>query len=237
MSSSSLNVVLVRPQIAENIGAAARAMANFGLTQLRLVAPQDYDPTIAAKVACHGRPVLDQLRVYNTLREALADCVFAVATSRRVRRVKLPPLSPQQAAEKLVTLGTQQPCALVFGAERAGLTNEEIFLCDTASTIPTAQEGSLNLGQAVLLYLYEWFQAEHRDDLIPSPEWAHLATFQEKQVTFDLLDQLLQKCDYQPPARLPDFTRKVKYLFEKRTLSHRENQILLKLLRFLERLG
>ncbi len=237
MQPSSLIVILVRPQLAENIGAAARAMANFGLNQMRLVAPQAYDKTVAAKVACHGRPVLDQVQVYTTLREALADCVFSVATSRRLRRVKLPPLTPKNAAGKLVDLGSRQPGALVFGAERAGLTNEEIYLCDTASTIPTAKEGSLNLGQAVLLYLYEWFLAAHRGEVTPSPEWSRLATFQEKQQTFDLLDQLLQKSGYQPMARLPEFSRKVKYLFEKRALSRRENQILLKLLRFLEKLG
>jgi len=229
-------VILVRPQLAENIGATARAMANFGLTDLRLVKARNYDKRTAAKVACHGRTLLKQVQEFTTLESALHDCVFSIATSRRMRRVKIDPISPKTAAEKLIAFSNKQPSALVFGAERTGLTNKEIFLCDTASTIPTSEDGSLNLSQAVLLYLYEWFQQVQPVQSINN-QWTRLATHQEKQITYDLLEQLMIKGDYKPITRLPEFIRRVKYLFEKRPLNYRENQIVLKLFRYLERIS
>lgn len=227
-------IVLVRPQLAENIGATARAMANFGLDQLRLVSPQPYDTRIAAKVACHGRPVLSQATVFADLPSAVRDCVYTIATSRRIRRVKIDPITPDLAAEKLVTFSSQQPCALVFGAERTGLNNQEIYLCDIASTIPTAKEGSLNLSQAVILYCYEWYLCTQQKQ-VPQDVRQDLATHAEKQFTFNLLEQVLLEADYKPQARLPEFVRKIKYLFESRPLSQRENQILLKWLRYMEK--
>lgn len=228
-------VVLVRPQIAENIGAAARAMANFGARDLRLVNPRPYDETLAARTACDGRDILGAVRVFSDLNTAVADCTLVVGTTRRARHVKLEAIPPSETTARLAELPPAATAALVFGAEAAGLTNDELFLCDLHSTIPTAEFGSLNLGQAVLLYLYEWFQA--------SPQCPELwkestrpATHAEKQFVYDLIERLLVAAEYKPLSRLPEFMRRVKHLFEDRPLTERQQRILLKVLRYFEKL-
>jgi tRNA/rRNA methyltransferase len=232
-------VILVRPQLPENIGAAARAMANFGSSDLRLVDPRPFDQVHAARMACDGRDILEQARIFPDLRSAIADCVFTIATSRRLRRVKIPPLAPSEAVTRMTTFSQGQPTALVFGAEQSGLTNEELFLCDTASTIPTTDLGSLNLGQSVVVFLYEWFKSTQTQDLaqgsIPAPA-DPMATHADKQRSYDLLEQLLIAAEYKPLTRLPEFMRRVKFLFETRPLTHREQKIFLKFLRYIEKL-
>jgi tRNA/rRNA methyltransferase len=230
-------VVLVRPQIAENIGATARAMINFNAIDLRLVNPNPYDKLLAARMACDGREILEKVRVFQDLPEALADCTYSIATSRRLRRVKIPPLLPKEAIFKAQALPKKSKIALVFGAERAGLTNEEIFLCDTASTIPTTEKGSLNLGQSVVIFLYEWFAAAQNIRFeVDNPELDRLANHAEKQRTYDLVEQLLVASDYQPRGRLPEFVRRVKFLFEDRPMTLRHQRIFMRLLRYFEKL-
>jgi tRNA/rRNA methyltransferase len=228
-------IVLVRPQLAENIGAAARSMINFNAHDLRLVDPRPYDNRLAGRMACDGRNIISQSRIFPDLRSALKDCVFTIATSRRLRRIKIPPLSPKTVAAKLTALPAGQLTALVFGAEREGLTNQELFLCDMAGTIPTAEKGSLNLGQAVMVFLYEWFQASSVQPRRLQAE-ERPATHSEKQRVYDLLETLVLAGDYKPRSRLPEFMRRIKLLFENRPLTYREHRILLKLLRHLEKL-
>lgn len=227
-------IVLVRPQLAENIGSAARAMINFSACDLRLVTPRPYDKRLAGRIACDGRNIISQSRTFPDLRSALKDCIFTIATSRRLRRIKIPPLSPKTAAARLTALPAGQPAALVFGAECDGLTNQELFLCDIAATIPAAEKGSLNLGQAVMVFLYEWFQASCARTL-PLRAEERLATHSEKQMVYDLLETLVLAGDYKPRSRLPEFMRRVKLLFENRPFTYREHRILLKLLRHLEK--
>lgn len=228
-------VVLVRPQLAENIGAAARAMANFGADDLRLVAPREFDAVLAARNACDGRGVFERAQTFPDLRAAVADCALVIGSTRRGRHVKLEALTPREAASRLAAAPGGARTAVVFGAESAGLTNEELYLCDLHSTIPTTELGSLNLSQAVLLYLYEWFQASPER---PEPwrESTRPATHAEKQRAYDLFEKLLIRADYKPISRLPEFLRRIKLLFEDRPLSEREQRILLKLLRYLEKL-
>jgi tRNA/rRNA methyltransferase len=232
--SSAPAVVLVRPQLAENIGAAARAMANFGASDLRLVAPRPFDAVLAARNACDGRDILDRARTFPDLRSALADRALTIATSRRARQIKLEALTPEAAVQRLHGVVPGNGTALVFGAEQAGLTNEELYLCDLHSTIPTTDQGSLNLGQAVLLYLYAWFRTMPGSPDLWRPE-TRLATHSEKQRALDLLERLLIAAHYKPRVRLPDFLRRVKLLFEERPLTEREQRILLKALRYLEK--
>lgn len=227
-------IVLVRPQLAENIGAAARAMVNFGGRDLRLVAPRAFDPALAERMACDGRDILARRQTFPDLASALADCAYALATSRRLRRVKIPPLAPRAAAERLAALPPASRKALVFGSESAGLTNDELFLCDAASTIPVTNQGSLNLAQAVVVYCYEWFVAAQQAPPLPFDS-SPLATHEEKQRIYDVLADLLLAADYQPRSRFPEFMRRVKLLFENRLLTRREQRILLKVLRYLEK--
>ena len=149
-------IVLVRPQLGENIGKTARAMLNFGLTELRLVVPRDGWPNPAAGPSAAGADiVLERATVYDTLAEAVADCAHVHATTVRKRGVTKPVLTPEQAAQAIH--GTAGRSAIVFGPERSGLETEDVALARTIITVPVNPEfASLNLAQAVVLCAYEW---------------------------------------------------------------------------------
>lgn len=149
-------IVLVRPQLGENIGKAARAMLNFGLTDLRLVAPRDGWPNPAAGPAASGADqVLADARVYPDLAAAVADCTHVYATTVRRRGVTKPVVTPERAAAD-IHAGPGRS-ALLFGPERSGLETEDVALARTIVTVPINPEfGSLNLAQAVILLAYEW---------------------------------------------------------------------------------
>lgn len=149
-------IVLVRPQLGENIGKAARAMLNFGLTDLRLVAPRDGWPNPDAGPAASGADnVLAQAKVYQALADAVADCAHIYATTVRRRGVTKPVLTPEAAAKEIHAEAGQ--CALVFGAERSGLESDDVALAHSIVTIPINPEfGSINLAQAVIINAYEW---------------------------------------------------------------------------------
>lgn len=149
-------IVLVRPQLGENIGKAARAMLNFGLTELRLVAPRDGWPNPDAGPAASGADVvLAEAAVFDTLAEAVADCTHIYATTVRKRGVTKPVLTPEAAAKAVhATAGRS---AYVFGPERSGLETDDVALAHSIVTVPINPEfGSLNLAQAVILLAYEW---------------------------------------------------------------------------------
>ena len=149
-------IVLVRPQLGENIGKAARAMLNFGLTELRLVAPRDGWPNPSAGPAAAGADiVLAQAQVFPTLGEAIADIPNVYATTVRKRSIVKPVITPATAATEI----HEQPgrSAILFGAERSGLEADEVAAARTIITVPINPEfGSLNLAQAVILCAYEW---------------------------------------------------------------------------------
>ena len=149
-------IVLVRPQLGENIGKAARAMLNFGLTEMRLVAPRDGWPNPAAGPAAAGADiVLERARVYATTSEAVADCAHVYATTVRKRGVTKPVVGPAEAG-RAIHAGPGKS-AILFGPERSGLETEDVALARTILTVPINPEfGSLNLAQAVILCAYEW---------------------------------------------------------------------------------
>ena len=172
-------IVLVRPQLGENIGKAARAMLNFGLTELRLVAPRDGWPNPNAGPAAAGADVvLERAEVFATLAEAVADCAHVYATTVRRREVTKPVLTPEEAAREVLA----QPgrSAFVFGPERSGLETDDVALARAIVTVPINPEfASLNLAQAVILLAYEW--SKHlelaqppNDDLLPPAPQAEL---------------------------------------------------------------
>ena len=170
-------VILVRPQMGENIGATARAMLNFGLAELRLVAPRDGWPNPAAEAMASGAvAVLEGAKVFATVEDALADIQFALATTARPREMRLPVVSPEiAAADMAVRTDQAQRCAFLFGAERSGLENDEILKSDGIISIPVNPAfASLNLAQAVLVVGYEWSrhhaaQSKNIDDATPAP--------------------------------------------------------------------
>lgn len=149
-------IVLVRPQLGENIGKAARAMLNFGLTDLRLVAPRDGWPNPSAGPAASGADiVLEHAKVYATTAEAVADCQHVHATTVRKRGVTKPVIGPDEAGRLVHTLGGRH--AILFGPERSGLETEDVALARNILTVPINPEfASINLAQAVILVAYEW---------------------------------------------------------------------------------
>ena len=153
---SSPIIILVRPQLGQNIGKAARAMLNFGLTELRLVAPRDGWPNPDAGPAASGADsVLDQASVYAITAEAIADCSLVYASTVRRRDLVMPVVGPEEMAREIHA--TPGRTAILFGPERSGLETEDVALASRMVTVPINPEfGSLNLAQAVILLAYEW---------------------------------------------------------------------------------
>ncbi|HEX7872992.1 MAG TPA: TrmH family RNA methyltransferase [Sphingobium sp.] len=149
-------IVLVRPQLGENIGKAARAMLNFGLVEMRLVTPRDGWPNPDAGPAAAGADiVLEQATVFASLQEAVADCAHVYATTVRKRGVTKPVVTPEEAAREIH--GRTGRSAFVFGPERSGLETDDVAVARSILTVPINPEfGSLNLAQAVILCAYEW---------------------------------------------------------------------------------
>jgi tRNA/rRNA methyltransferase len=149
-------IVLVRPQLGENIGKAARAMLNFGLTEMRIVSPRDGWPNPDAGPSAAGADiVLERAQVFETTAEAVADCAHVYATTVRKRGVTKPVVGPDEAGAAIQTETGKS--AILFGPERSGLEAEDVALARTILTVPINPEfGSLNLAQAVILCAYEW---------------------------------------------------------------------------------
>ena len=155
-------VILMEPQLADNIGMVARAMANFGLDGLRLVAPRDGWPQEKARIAASGANyVIDDAAAYPTLAEATSDLVWLAATTARQRDLRKPVLTPEQAvAEMARRIALGEKCGILFGRERNGLETDEIANADAVVMVPVnSRFASLNLAQAVLILGYEWMRA------------------------------------------------------------------------------
>ncbi|MEP3051293.1 MAG: RNA methyltransferase [Erythrobacter sp.] len=169
-------IVLVRPQLGENIGKAARAMLNFGLSELRMVDPRDGWPNPAAGPSAAGADiVLDQAQIYATTAEAVADCTNIYATTVRKRGVIKPVVGPDTAAREI--FDSPGRSAILFGREASGLAIEDVSLARSILTVPINPEfGSLNLAQAVILCAYEWSKLQElaqptlEDALPPAPQ-------------------------------------------------------------------
>ncbi|MXO85204.1 TrmJ/YjtD family RNA methyltransferase [Altererythrobacter aurantiacus] len=200
-------IVLVRPQLGENIGKAARAMLNFGLTDLRLVAPRDGWPNPAAGPAAAGADVvLERARVYETTADAVAECALVFATTVRKRGDTKPVVGPDEAAEQIHGLAGKS--AILFGPERSGLDAADVSLARTILTVPINPEfGSLNLAQAVILCAYEWSRAK---DLVQPPKTDALppAPQEELDGLIAHLDRLLSQKNYFLPEERAEASRR-----------------------------
>lgn len=175
-------IILANPQMGENIGAAARAMLNCGLENLRLVNPRDGWPNERADAMSAGAlEKMPPVQVFGTVAESLADCHHVYATTARRRDMLKPVLTARQAATDIrARTKTGQRTAILFGGERAGLSNEDIALTHTIVTIPLNPDfSSLNLGQSVLLCAYEWAQAQETEPPAERPEPALHKDFEE----------------------------------------------------------
>jgi tRNA/rRNA methyltransferase len=199
-------VVLVEPQLGENIGSAARAMANFGLARLRLVKPRQGWPNDKARVMAAGADrVLDGAQLYDTLEAAIADCSFVLATTARAHDQAKPVVGPQQAAAEMAPrIAAGETVALVFGRERNGLENHEVGLADRIVTLPVNPAfASLNLAQAIVIVAYEWFKATAAGKLsFGMPDKSAPAPKQQLLAFFAALERELEKVEFfRPPDK------------------------------------
>jgi len=225
------SIILCQPQLGENIGAAARAMKNFGLTDLRLVDPRDGWPNEKAEAMAAGAAdIVASAQLFETLHDALADLNLVYATTARERGVTKEILTPPEAARRLRTASAQgEKTGILFGNERAGLENDDISLADAVITIPTAEFASLNLGQAVLLNVYEWFRLA---DKTPAARIEHgplhrKPTREDMIQLFDHLEGELRSSGFlYPPDKQAHMARAIRATLHRAQLTYQEVQTL-----------
>ena len=197
-------VILVEPQLGENIGTTARAMANFGLSRLRLVKPRDGWPNPRAYVAASGADrILDEAVLYDTVEAAIADCTYVLATTARAHDQAKPVLAPEEAARVMAPrIAAGEAVGLVFGRERYGLENTEVALTDAIVTYPVNPAfASLNLAQAVLVIAYEWFKLVSGGALpFAMPQKSDPATKEQLFAFFENVERELDRVEFFRPA-------------------------------------
>ena len=214
-------IVLVRPQLGQNIGKAARAMLNFGLTEMRLVAPRDGWPNPEAGPAASGADVvLEQAQVFSSVEEAIADCTLVFASTVRRRDLVMPVVDPEEMAH---AVAASQRSAILFGPERSGLETDDVALANAIVTVPINPDfGSLNLAQAVILLAYEWSK---RDELTRPTvkEVEPPAPHNELEgLIGQLNDELETKGYFYPPSRTAATKNTLRTIFTKTGWSSRE---------------
>ena len=226
MSSEPPIIVLVRPQLGQNIGKAARAMLNFGLTEMRLVAPRDGWPNPEAGPAASGADaVLESAKVFETTAEAIADCHLVYASTVRRRDLVLPVVGPEEMAREIHA--TDGRTAILFGPERSGLATEDVAVASRIVTVPINPGfGSLNLAQAVILLAYEW----SREAKLSQPtvkEMEPPARMAELEGLIGQLDMALDNVGYFfPPDRIQATRTTLRTILTKPQWSRREIQAL-----------
>lgn len=231
-------IVLVRPQLAENIGACARAMLNFGLDRMRLVAPRDGWPQDKARaMASRADAVLDNATLHEDTPAAIADLNLVLATTARPRDMTKPVMTPREAAAACrQALAAGEQVGVLFGAERAGLDNDDVVRAQAIVAVPANPAfASLNLAQAVLLFGYEWFQAGEPPPAEPGEpraSAADLANFYAR------LEPALDEAGFLfPPEKRPAMVRNIRNIFARGGLTAHEVSTLHGILSALIKLG
>ena len=225
-------IILVEPQLGENIGMVARAMANFGLAELRLVKPRDGWPNEKARsAASKADHVIDGTRVFDTLEEAVADLNFVYATTARERDGFKPVRSPVVAAQTLRgRFRVGEKTGILFGRERWGLSNEEVALADEIVTFPVNPAfASLNIAQAVLLMSYEWMNSG-MDDLTQTRFDAVEQTPATKDQLFGLFEQVEEALDargyFRPEGKKQRMIENLRAVLSRRAFTSPEINVL-----------
>jgi tRNA/rRNA methyltransferase len=231
-------VILVEPQLGENIGTAARAMANFALNELRLVRPRDGWPNEYAQKAASGADwIIDGAQLFDDAPAAIADLSYVYATTARPRGMVKPVITPEQAGEDMRQRSASgQRVGILFGRERFGLRNEEVALADAIVMAPVNPGfASLNIAQAVLLLGYEWFKRGAKSigqETPQTPAYAgphtptagsRLATKEELEGFFEHLKAELLQCGFlRPPEKVPSMMRNIRNMFLRANLTEQE---------------
>jgi tRNA/rRNA methyltransferase len=224
-------VVLVAPQLGENIGMAARAMGNFGLTTLRLVNPRDGWPNPhAARAASGADAVLSGVEVFDSIEKAVADCALVFATTARAHDQAKPVVSPETAAREMAPrVASGENVAVLFGRERYGLENTEVALADRIITFPVNPAfASLNLAQSVLLVGYEWFKLATGGKLpFAMPEKSAPARKEQLHAFFENLERELERVEFfRPPEKRETMTINLRNIFARMGPSQQDVQTL-----------
>jgi tRNA/rRNA methyltransferase len=219
-------VILTTPQLAENIGACARVMANFGLSDLRLVNPRDGWPQERAWASASGADwPLNEAKVHGSVAEAIGDLQLVFATTARPRELQLPVLTPREAAAELAKARDQgQRTGLLFGGERAGLETADIALCQAVVTIPIDPRfRSLNLAQAVSLNAYEWWMTQAD---APPPAFREGPPPADGAAMLGLYEHLERELEaagfFHPPEKTPSMVQNLRAALAKARLSDQE---------------
>jgi tRNA/rRNA methyltransferase len=219
-------IILSQPQMGENVGAAARAMKNFGLKELVLIAPKMEWPNDKAQMLASGSgDILEGARISSTAAEALAPYQLVLATTARGRDVVKDIHTPEAGAQRLRAAASQGTrTAILFGGERAGLDNDEMSLADAVVTIPTADFWSLNLGQAVLLLGYEWLKSADSTPAVRTrTSTAVPASRQDLVGLFEHLERELNTAEFLfPPAKRETMVRNIRAMIMRSGLSDQE---------------
>ena len=220
----NITVVLHEPHIPENIGAAARAICNMGISNLVVVNPKNYDLERIQKMATVAAvEIVENIKIYNTLQEALSEFNWVVGTTARTGSHRQTIRDPRQLAEELVDISQNNKIAILFGPEDKGLANRELGYCHTAVTIPTGKCTSLNLAQAVMVICYEIFVAGK--DLSP-PFTPRLASFYELEGMYEHLKEVLIKIDFIDPKNPDYWFQNIRRFFSRLKLLSREVKII-----------
>jgi tRNA/rRNA methyltransferase len=227
MNLKNLSVVLVESRGERNIGSVARAMANFGVTDLRLVAPKvDHLDDEARKMAVKASVLLEQATVYPDLKSALNDCHYAYATTRRFGKYRVDFHHPDSAAAELLPLLEDGRVAMVFGREDKGLKTEELDLCQRLITIPTCGSiASMNLAQSVVICLYE-IGKQYGEVSGKEKGGRKLASIAQLEVLYDHMRETLLKIKYLNPQNPEHIMRSYRQMFGRAALDDREVRIL-----------
>jgi tRNA/rRNA methyltransferase len=221
---ANVAIVLVQPNISENIGAAARAMCNMGLRRLIVVDPPRCDLTRVCKMATQAAlDVVEAMEVHADLSEALGEFTYVVGTTARLGGQRQVISNPARLAEMLVPIAAENPVAILFGPEDRGLTNDDLRFCHAVATIPTADFSSLNLAQAVMIVCYELFRCRREAPREFSPRLAN--RFELDAMYAQLKDVLLRICFINPSN--PDyFMNNLRHFGTRMQLRAKEVQII-----------
>ncbi|MBW1913818.1 MAG: RNA methyltransferase [Deltaproteobacteria bacterium] len=220
VKKDNVAIVLVEPQIPENIGAAARAMHNMDLHRLILVNPKNPDQDRILKLAtAHSADVIDRMEVYEDLQEALGLFQFIAGTTARTGTARPTLKNPRSLAQELIEVSQENSVAILFGPEDRGLSNDQLRYCHTITTIPTSSFSSLNLAQAVLVISYEIFLA--------SGEWQsentpRLANSFELEGMYGHLKEVLTKIGFLNPQNPEHWMLFIRRMFSRMGMRSKE---------------
>ncbi len=224
---SAIHVVLSHTSHPGNIGAAARAMKNMGLQDLCLVAPQQFPSAEATARASGADDLLAAARCFDTLNEAIADCVLVIGASARSRSLPVPVLAPRDCAVLVSSQADPRRCAIVFGRERTGLTNDELDRCHQLVQIPANPEySSLNIAAAVQVIAYELRVAAQRDAPPAADADTAYASAQELERFYEHLERTLVELDFLDPGNPKHLMRRLRRLFARARPDQKEINIL-----------